>query len=304
MELFKKRNTPIQNIAYMAIMSAINVIFVLLSNVLPFLLFLLVFLLPLTSTIVTIYCKKKYYPIYAVVTFALCILVSYGFSVFDTLIYVFPSLIVGFFFGICFEYQLPAIFVLVGNTIVEFFLSILTFYVLGSIITNLNMMDTLITAFGLKDFAYQISFSFIFLFIISQIQIVLSYIFIKTQLNRLGFIFNLDSQFNYFLYFLTVLLFALSLTSYFYFPNWCLVFSLMPLMIYVFETITLLMKNKVINYVLIGSSLLGFVLLFAGLYSYLNSPNQLIIIHFLFVSTTIIDFLNNYCFKKNINNIK
>ena len=126
MSLFRKRETAIQNISYMSIMAAINVIFVLLSNVLPILLFILIFLLPLTSAIVTIYCRKRYYPIYLVVTLALCILVSFGFTIFDTLIYVFPSLLTGFVFGVCFEKNVPAIIILVGNTILQFLLSLLT----------------------------------------------------------------------------------------------------------------------------------------------------------------------------------
>ena len=101
MEIFKKRETVTQNIAYMAIMSAINIIFVLLSNLVPGLLFLLVLILPLTSTVVTLYCKKVYYPVYAITTLGLCLAVAGGFSIFDALIYVFPSLIVGFVFGVC-----------------------------------------------------------------------------------------------------------------------------------------------------------------------------------------------------------
>ena len=285
-------------------MSAINVIFVLLCNILPFLLFLLVFILPLTSTIVTIYCKKKYYPIYFVVTFALCVLVSYGFSIFDTLVYVFPSLVTGFLFGICFEYRFPTILVLVGNTIIEFFLSLLTFFVLAKIVTNLNMMDTLINAFGLGEFRYKLAFSLIFLYVIAQIQIVLSYIFIKTQLVRLGFEINLDNQFKYLLYITTILMCSMAVITYFYFPEMTLVFCLIPLIIYVYQVISMIVKKETKLYILIGVVHLIFIFLFAFLYAYVDYPNQLILIYILFGLVTIIDFLDNYCFHKNINNIK
>ena len=58
--MFKKRETLTQNIAYMGLMAAINVIFVLLTYFVPFLIFLLVFVLPLTSVVVTIFCQKNY----------------------------------------------------------------------------------------------------------------------------------------------------------------------------------------------------------------------------------------------------
>lgn len=304
MTLFRKRETPIQNIAYMSIMSAINVIFVLLSNVLPILLFLLVFILPLTSTIVTIYCKKRYYPIYFIVTFSLCFLVAYGFSIFDNLIYVLPALITGFIFGICFEYKLPSMLSIVINTLVEFILSILTFYVIGKILTNLNMMDTLITAFGLQHFPYKVAFSLIFLFIIAQIQIVLSYVFIKSELHRLGLDVNLNCQYSFLLNLYTIGCCLLAVLSYFYFKNWTLVLVLMPLVIYIYQLINLVLNRDFIVLAILGVIHLAFIFIFAFLYEKVDTPNQAILIYTLFGPVTIIDFLNNYCFHKKLNNIK
>lgn len=304
MSVFSKRKTPIQNIAYIAIMGAINVLFVLLSNVFPLLLFLLVFILPLTSTIVTIFCNKKYYPIYFIVTLALCILVSYGFSIFDTLVYVIPSLITGFLFGFCFEKSTPMILILLGNTILEFLLSLLTFYILGSFITNMNMMNTLISAFGLTNFAFKKEFALIFLYVIAQIQIVLSYAFIKVELKRFGLEFNLNSPNRYLMYVVSICLFLVAIISYFYFSEFTIVFTLMPLVIYVYETSTLIMKKKTINYVLLGIGHLAFIFIFAFLYSCLAAPNQFILLYVLFGLVTIIDFLDNYCFHRNTNNIK
>ena len=263
MALFRKRETPIQNIAYMSIMAAINVIFVLLSNLLPFLLFLLVFILPLTSAIVTIYCKKRYYPIYFIVTLALCILVGYGFSIFDTLVYVFPSLITGFIFGICFEKQVPAILVLVGNTIIQFFLSLLTFYVLGTFISNLNMMDVLINAFGLTEFGFKWSFSLIFLYIIALIQTTLSYIFIKLEIRRLDIALNLEMQNRYLLFVCSFIFYSFAVLSYFYFLDWCIVFVLMPLPIYIYQLSELVLSKNKLNWTLLGASHLAFIFVFA-----------------------------------------
>ena len=95
MNIFKKRETLLQNMTYMGIMAAINFIFILLSSFIPFLLFVLVFILPLASAVVTVFCKKRYYIIYFVVTGALCLLINAP----DTMFYVIPSLITGFIFG-------------------------------------------------------------------------------------------------------------------------------------------------------------------------------------------------------------
>lgn len=304
MTLFSKRETPIQNIAYMALMSAINIVFVLITNALPILLFLLVFILPLTSTIVTIYCQKKYYPIYFVVTLALSILVSYGFSIFDTLVYILPALITGFIFGLSYEYKLPMILTVVVNTVLEFLLSLLTFYVLGNIIANLNMMDTLINFFGLNSFPYKMAFSLIFLYIIAQIQILISYIFIKSELKRLNFNVNLDSYFRWWQYIFTFICLILSVFSYLYFKNWTIVLTLMPLTIYVYELVELLLLKDRATIVMLVISHIAFIFTFGFFYSRVASPNQFILIYSLFALVTIIDFLSNYCFHRNVNNIK
>ena len=299
MSIFKKRETPIQNIAYMSIMAAINVIFVLLSNILPILLFLLIFLLPLTSAIVTVYCKKRYYPIYFIVTLALCILVSFGFTIFDTLIYMFPALLTGFVFGLCFERDVPAILIIAGNSILQFLLSILTFYVLGYIVSNLNMMNVLISAFGLSEFAFKETFTLLFLYIISLIQITLSYIFIKLELKRFNVIINLKSKYRFMLYIATLVLCGLAIISYFYFPVWTMAFVVMQLPIYIYEFATLAYSRKLFALISSGAVHLAFIFIFPFSYKYLVAPNHLLLLIVLFGLITIIDVLHNYCFAKN-----
>ena len=304
MELFRKRETLIQNIAFMAIMAAINVVFVVLSNVLPVLLFLLVFVLPLTSTLVTIYCKKAYFPIYFVVTLALCFGVSAGFYIFDTFIYVLPSLITGFIFGFCIEKRVPAIYTLLIATAIQYGLTILTFFVLSKIVTNLDLTESIIIAFGLKDFEYKAVFIKVFLFIVAEIQIVISYIVTKVLVNRLGIEVNLICKQNYILYIVEVLSAGLAVLSYFYFPTYTLVIVLFALPIYLYRLITLILQKRIWVWASEAGVHLVFIFLFAFLYEYTQAPNQFILIYLLFGLLTIIDFLANYCFKQNTNSIK
>ena len=304
MEIFKKRETLVQNIAYMAIMAAINVIFVLLSNILPVLLFLLVFVLPLTSTIVTIYCKKRYFPIYFVVTLLLCFVTSIGFNIFDTFIYVLPSLVTGFIFGLFIEKQIPAIYTLIVATIIQYGLTILTFFVLGKIVANINLTESIIVAFGLKDFVYKAVFIQVFLYLITQIQTVISYIFVKYQVNRLGIEIKLACEKPFILYIAFIVFAGLTILSYFYFHLYTIVLLLTSLPIYVYLLTTLIIKRKIWLWISIGAVHLLFIFLFAFLYQYVFAPNQFILILILFGLLTIIDFLDNYCFKQNTNNIK
>ena len=304
MGLFSKRITLIQNIAFMAIMAAINVVFVVLSNVLPVLLFLLVFVLPLTSTLVTIYCKKAYFPIYFIVTLALCLGVSAGFYIFDTFIYVLPSLITGFIFGFCIEKKIPAIYTLLIATAVQYGLTILTFFVLGKIVNNLDLTESIVIAFGLKDFEFKAVFIQVFLFIVAEIQIIISYIVTKVLVNRLGIDVNLICRQNYILYSVEVLCGGLAVLSYFYFPVYTLVIVLFALPIYLYQLITLVLQKRIWVWASVAGIHLVFIFLFAFLYEYTQAPNQFILIYLLFGLLTIIDFLANYCFKQNTNSIK
>lgn len=304
MELFKKRETLVQNIAYMAVMAAINVIFVLLSNILPLLLFLLVFILPLTSTVVTVLCKKRYYPIYFVATLLLCFVVSIGFSIFDTFIYVLPSLITGFLFGLCLEKKVPAIYVIIGGTVFQYCFTLLTFYVLGYIVTNLNLTDSIIAAFGLAEIEFKAVIVQLFLFFVSEIQIILSFLVMKYEMRKFGYTVNLICKRNYILYCVEILTAGLAILSYFYFPDYTIVIALVAFPIYVYQLVTLLFKRQIWIYVSLVVAHFAFIFMFAFLYQYPVNPNQFILIFILFGLLTIIDFLSNYCFKQNTNNIK
>ncbi len=299
MGIFKKRETAVQNIAYMAIMAAINLLFVLISNLLPVLLLLLVFILPLTSTIVTVFCKKRYYPIYFLATLGLCLAIAGGFNIFDTIVYVFPSLITGFIFGLTIEKQLPAILTITINTVVQFCLSILTLYVLEKIITNLSYETTLVSIFGLSDFAYKHTFAILFIYIISLIQTVLAYVIIVYEINKFQITVNLSGKYSFVNNLIEILSGSLAILSYFFYKDWALIFVLIPLPIFVYQIIKLSLARSILNYVLLGASILIFAFMFSFLYAYVSSPNQLILVYILIGLVTIIDFFTNYCFNKN-----
>ena len=152
MSLFQKRDSLIQNIAYMGIMAAINVIAVVIMNFVPFLFLPLALFMPLTSTVVTLFCKKRYFIIYAIATIGLCFLVSIN-NISDTLFYVIPSVISGFAFGMMIEYKFPSI---VSIFVAGLIYCGLSYSVIPFIefIYGQNMIEVVATIFGLKDYEY------------------------------------------------------------------------------------------------------------------------------------------------------
>lgn len=304
MSFLKKRETPVQNIAYIGIMAAINVVFVLISSILPVLFILLVFILPLTSVIVTMYCKKYYFPIYFVTTLALTFAITAGFSIFDTFIYVLPSLITGFVFGILIEKSFPAIYILIINTIVQFALTFLTFLFIDKVISHVNFFESIYQLIGLGSFKYKAVLTNIFTYIIAQMQIVLTYILVKYEMSRIDRELNLECKYRFVLYIVTLCCLAVTILSVFCFSDWSIILSLLVLPIAIFEAFDLLLQKRMVIYFAVGISLLIGIFIFAFLYNFIPNPNQLILIYVFFVLVTIIDFIFNYCLKPKAENIK
>lgn len=301
MALFKKRETLVQNIAYMAIMAAINVIFVLLTAILPPLMFLMVFVLPLTSAVVTLFCKKRYFPIYAVATVALCLLTTMGIYIYDTFFYVIPSLITGFVFGLLIEKKTPAIYIIVGSTALQYILSYLTFLILDLILPDINFIDALLSIFGLRDFVFKDFFIHLFLFTLASIQTVFAYFILKREVKKLGFEVKEDIKLHYLLFIFVIAIDLLALIAIFTYQPLVYVFIAMNLPFIVYVIIQLIyLRSKIIYIVMVAAFVLS-VSIFVGFYTLIPHPLGVILIAPMQVIFVSIYFVNNLFINKTKN---
>ena len=301
MPLFKKRETLVQNIAYMAIMAAINVIFVLLTAILPPLMFLIVFVLPLTSAVVTLFCQKRYFPIYAVVTVALCLLTTSGIYIYDTFFYVIPSLITGFVFGLMIEKRAPAIYIIVTSSALQYALSYLTFIVLNAIIPEINFIDAILNIFGLIDFVYKDYFVHLFLYTLASIQTAFAYFILKHEIKKLGFEINFEIKLHYLQLIMVVVIDILAVIMIFVYSPLVYVFIVMNLPFTIYEIIDLLFaKNKVIYFSIVAIFIVSFII-FAICYTLVPHPLGIILIAPAQVMYATCYFLNNLFIKKTNN---
>ena len=278
MALFKKRETLVQNIAYMAIMAAINVIFVLMTALLPPLMFVMVFVLPLTSAIVTLFCKKRYFPIYAIATVGLCLLTTSGIYIYDTFFYVIPSLITGFVFGLLIEKKVPAIYIIVSSTALQYVLSYLTFLTLDLILPELNFIDALLSIFGLADFAFKECFIHLFLYTLASIQTVFAYFILKREVKKLGFEVVLDVKLHYLLFIIGIVVDFLALAMVFIYPPLVYVFVVMNLPFMVYEIISLIYTRKTVIYILLVATLVVSSIIFVACYTLIPHPLGVILL--------------------------
>lgn len=288
MQLFKKRETIVENISYMAIMAAINVVFVLLTNFVPFLFFLIVFVLPLTSTIVILFCKKKYFFIYALATLGLCLIITLS-NIGDTLFYVLPSIITGALFGLLIEKRIANSWIIILGTIVQ---TILTYASLPliTLFTGVSVIDTFMNLFSLTEFEYKDYLIPIAIFFISLMQTIVSFMVVKDEVEKLNYSTKDELKFkDETIVFISITLLTILtiIFTFLYGP-----ISYLCLCLIIFLSVNLIaagfMKaNKWLS-ISIAISLIISFFIFSGLYQFIEEPFSLLLIIIFFLVPSLI----------------
>ena len=260
----------------MGLLAAVNVVFVILTYFVPFLLFILVFVLPLCSVIITYYCKKYYFPIYFVVVVAICLLIDLP----DTIFYVIPSLITGFIFGLFVDKKIQPIFSILLATVVQFGIS-LAFIPLIKVLTNRDIVYDMATIFHLVDYIYLDYVVISFVFFVAFAQIMISYLVMHSELVKFGINFSTDSKSIYIVDLISIGFGLFTILFAFVYPVLSFVF-LMLLFIVTIDRLIYLdfthYKLYIIELVVIS---LGTIFFVAGLYNQIKTPLGLLLIGFL-----------------------
>ena len=291
----KKFNSLAHSITFMAIMAAINVIFVLLTTFVPFLLFLLVFILPLSCTLVVLLCPKKYFIIYAFATIGLCIIVTMS-NISDTLFYIIPSIITGFIFAICVEQKINYAISIILATFVQFGLSYASLPLI-KLITQVDLLLTIEQALNIKNVEHLQVYEFLAVFIVSFVQEIVSYLVLRYGLRKMNFKIE-DDKYSL-LMLITGLLINLFLGLLFIILRWSIfgVFIFSSLYFGVFLILWIIFLGRKYNYAILVLISIASIFVFAFLYSYYGiQAGLLVIISYLFL-ILIIAFVNNWLVK-------
>ena len=253
-------------------MAAVNIIFVVMTYFVPFLLFVLVFVLPLCSAIISFYCKKIYFPIYFVVVTAVCLLIDFS----DALFYVTPSLLTGFVFGLFIEKRVPSIFILTVITIMQFALSLISIPLI-ELITHRNIVDDMAAIFKLTDYQYLNYIKYAFIFFIAFVQTILTYLVMRSELVKFGMEFNEAIEKTIVIDVVTIGLVGLSVLFGFLVPEICYIFLLMAFLYVFYRIIKLDYSYYKIYLIEIAIIVFGSIFFIAGLYSLITKPLGLLL---------------------------
>lgn len=287
MNLFRKRTSLIENIACMSIMTTINVVFVLLTLLIPGSVFFVFFFLSLSSSIIALFCLKQYYLLYLIATLTICLPINF----IDALFYVFPSLITGFLFGLFYDYGISPQLLLISLTITQMAFTYISIPIIEAI-TEHDFTYDMARIFNVETHQYLNYIKHIFILVTSYIQQLFAFIIIYSQIGRFKEQDKLFKYNNQIEFIFAVLSLGLSLIFIAIFSELIYVFLLLSLIITMKFFVSLLLERKTWIYIVLGFSFVATFFLFAMTYKFVEQPFGLMLIGICILSVLFIYKIN------------
>ncbi len=298
LRMITKKETLTQNITYMAIMAGVNAVFSLIAAFFPILSVFLMIILPLTSTIVFLFTKHKYFFIYAFATIALCLLITMWDMSF-TIFYIVPSIISGYLFGIFIKHKIQSIWIIFITSIVQALFYTLTIP-LVNFIFEVDLIKVFLSAFLLNESVHIFVIIPSFFFLLALIQMSFSHLIIANEINKFGYELN-EEKININLFSVLNFVFLLLIIPFiFFYPSASYLFLIIS---FYFAFYLLFNSTPIRKYaLLIIYCFVGFlfIFLFAFLFPLIEAPFGLLILSFIPLSITIVSFVNNLLLKRHL----
>lgn len=296
MRLIYQRKNLQKSIPLMALMAAINVIIAELAGLSLIASLFLVLCLPLTSAIVELCCKDRYFPIYAIATFGLSLGLTFW-NMETTIFYVLPSILTGYIFGLLAKRKIPAIWPIFLATLIQMGIS-LALIPFINFVFQVDLIMTFKTALGMKDMVNVDIIIPTFIFLISLIQVSLSQLIVSQELRKFGIEEkpNLLSDLIASLLGIVLSLFIIL----FYFVNLSVAYVLLAVAIlFTINSITTIIVNKKFFYLIpIAAIPLLNVFLFALVQAQMKEASQILLISFSSICICAISCLFSFLQKK------
>lgn len=209
MTKFKFKNDAIHNISLIALLCAIDVVFVLFIRFVPGSFIYLLLFFPSISVVEALFCDLKYYPFYFIVAAGLCFLTNIS-DISNTLFYIIPSLVLGLAVGICIKYKISLQNTMILCSLVSLSTTYITLPIIKAIY-EIDVLNILITSFGLSKFNYIFEIGPSFVFFLSFVQVTISVLITIIIAKSLQISIILDKDFNIISLVIAILLDILSI---------------------------------------------------------------------------------------------
>lgn len=296
MKLIYERKNLGKSIPLMALMAAINVVVAELAGLSPIVSLFLILVLPLTSAIVELCCKDRYFPIYAVATFGLSLALTFW-NLETTIFYVFPSIITGYIFGLLAKHKIPVVWSIFTATLAQTAISY-ALIPLVNFIFEIDLISTFKVAFKVSEIAHIDIIIPTCIFLVSLIQVSLSQIIVSQELIKFK-IKESDNEFYYMLAKCSGILFSL-LIILFYFVSLEAGYLFLVISIYFacFALTDSIIKKHYYHLIGYGVALVINIFLIAFLHQYLKEASSLLLLGFTTLCICVISLVFSYLNKK------
>ena len=277
-------------------MTAINLIFIVLATYIPFLMFILILLLPFASTIVSYYCLKRYYLIYAIASIGLCFI----FNINDTIFYVIPAILTGFVIGVLLEKNIHPFWLIFSASLIETGLTF-AFIPLINLIGNVDIVETFLSVFKLNEFQFRIELTYLFIYFISLLQCVLVQFILLNDAKKMGI--NINTRMSYFPPFIIglALFIILSFAFSFIYSPLALTFVAVSFYFAIYLLIDLLLSKKPIVYVTLGLLMFSAFFVFVFFYKKITAPYNMVLFVLFSLAICLASFVKNCLLKCDSN---
>lgn len=276
MALFSKKETLIRSMPLMAMMAAINVIFSLFTAFVPLLSVILIIFIPLTSTLVEVYCKDRYFPIYAIATLGLSVVVSLS-AIDFTLFYLIPSIVTGYVFGLMAKKNFPSLWGILIASILQTGISF-AFIPLIQLITEHNLIEDIIKILNVTDRTYFNNLLILMFFVVALIQTILSFIVVNNELRKFGVKNDNEKDWRLPVSLATILSSGIAVGLYFVYIPISLLCVGFAWYFAVFSLIFEITRKQKVSTIIMASMLLVNLFAFAGLNQFVEKGSEFILL--------------------------
>ncbi len=259
----------------MAFFVAINVICSLLSLYVPLFSIILIIFLPLTSAVVEINCKDRWFPIYALATIGLSIVVTLS-QIDFTIFYIVPSIFTGYIFGLVSKKKLPDMFAIFLATAIQSILSFVSIQIIDAI-GNTDLLDFIAKILRISSRFWFNTLFVLGLFLVSLIQVILSFIVVDNELRKLKLKEDDKNDYSMISNLGSILFLIVAIGFAFFSLKFALLFEAFSFYFAVFSVIFHFKKNEKILIIFDAVSILVTIFVYAFMYKLFKNGADLML---------------------------
>ncbi len=281
MNLLKERKGPSQNIAFASILVATISSFSLLAEFFPLSAIFIVLFIPPLSALAVEYCERKYAWLFLCSALLLSFAVTAN-NCIETIFYIFPGIISGFFYGYMRRSSLPLFLNVFLSALLSMGLNYLALPLIEALF-GINMIDFALSLLNLQEVASIDCIVPLFIYALSLSEIAISHLLIELLNSRVGYRKEKETVVPAFYPLLSLLFGGMSIGFAYVYPPLGYLFLSFGLYFALCADFSFFNKAKTVHFVFFFLFLIAAIFLFAFFYKAMPSGSGLLLLSLLFI---------------------